>query len=385
MITQTNKYFCRLTANYANMKKRYVFYIILLIGIIYLVYYRISENKKIQNQGGGGKAPSGKGMSGKGGNGGPGMAVEGIVVGQTDFNSDLEVSGNIEANEAVVLRSEVSGLVTGIFFKEGSNVSKGTVLVKINDSDIQAQLKDVLTKQTLSTTSENRAKQLLEKGAISQEEYDNTFAALQSLKAQVQLIRAQLARTSVIAPFSGKIGLRNISTGEYLTPSTAIANLMNVNPVKISFSIPEKYMGQIKLNSEISFTTSSSTKIFKGKVFAVEPGVNQQTRTLQIRALAQNPSGELLPGSFAQIKLTLNTIKDAILVPTEAVIPVLKGKIVYVSRNGKAQQVNVEAGTRTAESVLITGGLKIGDTVLTTGAMSLKPDAAVKVNLVKNK
>lgn len=385
MITQTNKYFCRLTANYANMKKRYVFYIILLIGIIYLVYYRISENKKIQNQGGGGKAPSGKGMSGKGGNGGPGMAVEGIVVGQTDFNSDLEVSGNIEANEAVVLRSEVSGLVTGIFFKEGSNVSKGTVLVKINDSDIQAQLKDVLTKQTLSTTSENRAKQLLEKGAISQEEYDNAFAALQSLKAQVQLIRAQLARTSVIAPFSGKIGLRNISTGEYLTPSTAIANLMNVNPVKISFSIPEKYMGQIKLNSEISFTTSSSTKIFKGKVFAVEPGVNQQTRTLQIRALAQNPSGELLPGSFAQIKLTLNTIKDAILVPTEAVIPVLKGKIVYVSRNGKAQQVNVEAGTRTAESVLITGGLKIGDTVLTTGAMSLKPDAAVKVNLVKNK
>jgi membrane fusion protein (multidrug efflux system) len=367
------------------MKKRYIFYIILLIGIIYLVYYRISENKKIQNQGGGGKAPSGKGMSGKGGNSGPGMAVEGIVVGETDFNSDLEVSGNIEANEAVVLRSEVSGLVTGIFFKEGSNVSKGTVLVKINDSDIQAQLKDVLTKQTLSATSENRAKQLLEKGAISQEEYDNAFAALQSLKAQVQLIRAQLAKTSVIAPFSGKIGLRNISTGEYLTSSTAIANLMSVNPVKISFSIPEKYMGQIKLNSEISFTTSGSAKIFKGKVFAVEPGVNQQTRTLQIKALAQNPSGELLPGSFAQIKLTLNTIKDAILVPSEAVIPVLKGKIVYVSRNGKAQQVNVEAGTRTAESVLITGGLKIGDTVLTTGAMSLKPDAAVRVNLVKNK
>lgn len=368
------------------MKKRYIFYIILLIGIVYLVYYRISENKKIQNQGGGGgKAPSGKGMGGRGGNDGPGMAVEGIVVGQTDFNSDLEISGNIEANESVVLRSEVSGLVTGIFFKEGTNVSKGTVLVKINDSDIQAQLKDVLTKQTLSATSENRAKQLLEKGAISQEEYDNAFAALQSLKAQVQLIRAQLAKTSVIAPFSGKIGLRNISTGEYLTSSTAIANLMSVNPVKISFSIPEKYMGQIKLNSEISFTTSGSAKIFKGKVFAVEPGVNQQTRTLQIKALAQNPSGELLPGSFAQIKLTLNTIKDAILVPTEAVIPVLKGKIVYISKNGKAQQVNVEAGTRTAESVLITGGLNIGDTVLTTGAMSLKPDAAVKVKLVKHK
>lgn len=367
------------------MKKRYIFYFILLVGIIYLVYYRIGENKKIEGQGGGGKAPGAKGMDGKGGGGAPGMSVEGIVVKTTNFSSDLEISGNIEANESVVLRSEVSGLVTGIFFKEGTNVSKGAVLVKINDNDIQAQLKDVLTKQTLSATNENRAKQLLEKGAISQEEYDNSFAALQSLKAQAQLIRAQLAKTSVVAPFSGKIGLRSISIGEYLTSSTAIANLLSINPIKVSFSVPEKYIGQIKLNSEISFTTGASAKVFKGRVFAIEPGVNQQTRTLQIKALAQNPIGELLPGSFAQIKLTLSTIKDAILVPTEAVIPVLKGKIVYVSRDGKAEQVNVEAGTRTAENVLITNGLKVGDTVLTTGAMSLKPDAPVKVKLVKNK
>lgn len=362
------------------MKKRYIFYFILLLGIIYLVYYRISENKKIEGQGGGGK-PS----NGKAGGGGPGIAVEGIVIKTADFNSNLEISGNIEANESVVLRSEVAGLVTGIFFKEGTNVSKGAVLVKINDNDIQAQLKDALTKQSLSATNENRAKQLLEKGAISQEEYDNSFAALQSLKAQAQLIRAQLAKTSVLAPFSGKIGLRSISVGEYLTPNTSIANLLSTNPIKVSFSVPEKYIGQIKLNSEISFTTGASAKIFKGKVFAIEPGINQQTRTLQIKALAQNPIGELLPGSFAQIKLTLNTIKDAILVPTESVIPVLKGKIVYVSRDGKAEQVIVESGTRTAESVLITSGLKVGDTVLTTGSMSLKPDASIKVKLVKSK
>lgn len=359
------------------MKKRYVFYILLLLGISYLVYYRISENKKIQGPSGGAKGAKAKG--------GGGLAVEGIVVQKTDFNSNLEISGNIEANESVVLRSEVAGLVTGIYFKEGTSVSKGAVLVKINDSDIQAQLKDALTKQALSTTNENRAKQLLQKGAISQEEYDISLADLQSLKAQVQLIRAQLAKTSVVAPFSGKVGLRSISVGEYLTPSTSIANLLSINPVKISFSVPEKYMGQIKLNSEISFTTSSSSKVFTGKVFAIEPGINQQTRTLQIKALAQNPISELLPGSFAQIKLTLNTIKDAILVPTEAVIPVLEGKIVYVVKNGMAQQVNVIAGTRTASSLLITSGLNVGDTVLTTGAMSLKPDAPVKVKLVKNK
>ncbi len=359
------------------MKKRYIFYIILLLGISYFVYYRINENKKIESQGGGGK-----GMGGKGG--ATGLAVEGIVITAKDFNSDLEISGNIEANESVVLRSEVSGLVTGIYFKEGANVNKGTVLVKINDNDIQAQIKDVLTKQNLSATNENRAKQLLEKGAISQEEYDTSLADLQSLKAQAQLIRAQLAKTSIIAPFSGKIGLRSISVGEYLTSATPIANLLSTNPIKVSFSIPEKYVGQLKLNSEITFKTGASNKVFTGKVFAIEPGINQQTRTLQIKALAQNPNGELLPGSFAQIKLTLSVIKDAILVPTEAVIPVLNGKIVFVAQNGKAQQVSVEAGTRTADNLLITSGLKVGDTVLTTGAMSLKPDAPVKVKLVKH-
>jgi membrane fusion protein (multidrug efflux system) len=365
------------------MKKRYIIYTLLLLGLVYLVYHRITENKKIAGDGvGGGKGGAGKD---KGGKGGGGIAVEGIVVKAIPFDSKLEVSGGIEANESVMLRSEVAGLVTGIYFKEGSNVSKGAVLVKVNDRDIQAQLREALTKEKLSATNENRAKQLLQKGAISQEEYDTSLADLQSFKAQSQLIRAQLAKTSITAPFSGKIGLRSISVGEYLTPSTQIANLLSINPVKISFSVPEKYVGQIKLNAVISFKTDASGKSYTGRIFAVEPGINQQTRTLQIKALAPNPNGELLPGSFAQIKLALSTIDNAILVPTEAVIPVLKGKVVYISKDGKAKQVNVTAGTRTAESVVITSGLNVGDTVLTTGSMSLKPDAPVKVKLAKTK
>ncbi|MES2650647.1 MAG: efflux RND transporter periplasmic adaptor subunit [Bacteroidota bacterium] len=364
------------------MKKRYIFYILLFFGLVYLIYYRISENKKI-----GGEGPKGGGKSAKGGKGGPpspSLSVDGIVVTARSFSNNLEITGSIEANESVVLRSEVSGLVTAINFKEGTNVSKGAVLVKINDNDIQAQLQDAITKENLSATSENRAKQLLAKGAISQEEYDIAQANLKSLKAQAQIVRAQLARTTLRAPFSGKVGLRSISVGEYLTPSTVIANLMSINPVKISFSVPEKYVGQIKLNSSINFLTDASGKIYTGKVFAIEPGINQQTRTLQIKALAPNPNNELLPGSFAKVKLALSEQKDAILVPSEAVIPVLKGKMVYISKNGKAQQVQVEAGTRTAESVVITSGLSIGDTVLTTGAMALKPDAPVKVKIAKS-
>jgi len=358
------------------MKLKYIFYVLISLGIAYLVYYRISANKKIENAGNGGGPKGGTAQS---------MTVDGIVVKPASFSNNLEVTGTIEANESVALQSEVPGLVTGIFFKEGSTVSKGTVLVKINDRDIQAQLQEAKTRQALSASNENRAKQLLDKGAISQAEYDTSLADLKSLKAQGQLIRAQLAKTSILAPFSGKIGLRSISVGVYITPTTVIANLLSVNPVKINFSVPEKYMSQIKMNSAITFRTDGSTQIYTGKVFAIEPGINAQTRTLQIKALAQNHNNELLPGSFAKISLALNVVNDAIMVPNQAIIPVLKGKTVFISKNGKAKQVEVQSGTRTDENIVITSGLSIGDTVLTTGALSLKDDAPVKVSVVKNK
>jgi len=362
------------------MKKRYIFYIVIALGLAYLVYYRINANKKIEGKGSPG-ASTGKGS--KDGKGAPPLVVDGVVVKLVSFDNDLEITGAIEANESVVLKSEVAGLVTGIYFKEGTTVSKGSVLVKVNDRDIQAQLQEALTKQKLSSTNESRAKQLLAKGAISQEEYDTALADLKSLQAQSLLIRAQLAKTTIRAPFSGRIGLRGISEGTYLTPATVIANLVSTNPVKITFSVPEKYASQIKQGSSITFTTDGSAKENQGKVYAIEPGIDAATRTLQIRALAPNADNALLPGSFAKIKIALNTLNNAILIPNEAVIPVLKGKIVYIQKNGKAQEVKVEAGTRTDENIVITSGLKAGDTVLTTGSMALKQDAPVKVHLVK--
>jgi membrane fusion protein (multidrug efflux system) len=359
------------------MKVKYIIYVLIGIGLCYLIYYRISANKKI--------AENGASMGGKGKAGSTkGLQVDGVVVRETDFTNDLDITGTLEANESVELRSEVSGLITSINFKEGTNVTKGSLLVKINDRDIQAQLQEALTKQRLSATNENRSKQLLEKGAISQEEYDTSLADLQSLKAQTQLIQAQLAKTAIYAPFSGKIGLRSVSVGGYLTPSTLIANLSSINPLKVSFSVPEKYIGQIKLNSEISFNTDGFNKSFTGKVFAIEPGINTQTRTLQIKALVPNANNELLPGSFVKIKLGLNTIKNALLIPNEAIIPVLKGKTVFISKNGKAEQIPVESGTRTAEQILITSGLSVGDTVLTTGAMALRNGSPVNVTVVNH-
>jgi membrane fusion protein (multidrug efflux system) len=201
------------------------------------------------------------------------------------------------------------------------------------------------------------------------------------LQSQTQLIQAQLAKTTIIAPFSGRIGLRNVSVGGYLTPETVVANLVSTDPVKISFSVPEKYAGQVKNNTKLQLTVAGTSKKYTATVYAIEPAIESTTRTLQLRARASNPNGELLPGSFANINFPLSVIPDALLVPTQAIIPIQNGKKVFVAKNGKAQEVKVEATTRTEKDILITSGLQAGDTVLTTGIMTLKQDSPVKVRL----
>ncbi len=372
------------------MRTKYIVYTLLIVIFGSLVAYRIVKNKSdnAANAGGRGGGGGGGAKGGKGGKGGgpqgP-MRVQGIIVTPQRFSTNLSVSGSIEANEQVQIRSEVSGLVRSINFKEGSQVSKGQVLLKIDDSELRAQLAQAITRQELAAGNEHRAGLLLKKEAISQEEYDTALADLRSLQSQTQLIRAQLAKTEVRAPFSGKIGLRSISAGEYLTPATMVANLVNANPVKIQLSIPEKYAGQINSRSPLTFTVAGSTKKFTATVYAVEPGIDLTTRTLQLRATAPNPTGELLPGAFAKIELPLATVNDAILIPTESVIPVFNGKKVFVADSGVANEVMIETTARTDKAVVVASGLKAGDTVITSGIMALKPKSPVKVAIKGSK
>lgn len=351
------------------MKPKYIIYLLLSIVLGGLIFNRISENKEKEGKGkdkGGEKKPA---------------KVSGIVLKPQVFSDNLSLSGSIDANEQVEIRSEVSGIVESINFEEGTFVSKGQQLFKINDLELRAQLSQAKTKQTLASENERRARLLLAKEAISQEEYDVASADFRSAKAQTQLIQAQIAKTSVKAPFSGKIGLRSISKGTYVTPTTIVANLVNTNQVKITFSIPEKYATQMKINTELSFTVAGSTEKFMAKVYAIEPGIEVETRTLKMRAIANNPNGKLIPGTFASIALPLDKINDALLVPTEALIPVQNGKKVFISIGGKAKEVMVETGARTDKEVLVLSGLKAGDTLLTSGVMMLKDDSPVKVNL----
>ena len=351
------------------MKLKHIIYTLLIIGFGAFIVYRITSNKN--------KNDDSKGKDGKG----KSMTVSGIVLKTETFENNLSLSGSIEANEQVEIRSEISGIVEGIYFKEGSNVSKGQLLFKVNDVELRAQLAQAKTKGGLASENERRAKLLLQKEAISQEEYDIARADYKLAQSQIQLIQAQIAKTSVRAPFSGKIGLRSISPGTFITPSLLVAKLVNISKLKITFSIPEKYANQIRPNSDLSFTVAGSTEKYLAKVYAFEPEVEISTRTLQVRAIAENKDGKLLPGTFANVELPLDIIKDAIVIPSEAIIPVQDGKKVFVFNNGKAKEVMVETTTRTDASILVLSGLKVGDTLITSGVMSLKEEAPVKVKI----
>lgn len=351
------------------MKVKHLIYALIIIVLGGFITYRVISNKKKNEE------------SKKFGDKDRPTSVTGIVIKTSVFDNNLSLSGSIEANEQVEIHSEISGIVEGIYFSEGSNVKKGQVLFKVNDIELRAQLRQAQTKEGLAGENQRRAKLLLQKEAISQEEFDVANADYASAKAQTQLISAQIAKTSVKAPFSGKIGLRSISPGTYITPTVLVAKLVNTGKLKITFSIPEKYAAQVNSSSVIDFSVSGSDKIYKAKIYAIEPEVEVATRTLKIRAIAENTDGKLFPGTFADVKLPLNIVKDAIVIPSEAIVPIQDGKKVYIANMGKAKEVKVEAATRTDASVLILSGLKAGDTLITSGVMSLKDEAPIKVKV----
>jgi len=309
------------------------------------------------------------------------MPVRGIVIVPRPLDNRIVATGNVLATEEVELRSEASGKVTQVLFKEGSHVGKGDLLVKINDSDLQAQFRKAESQKTLLEEKEGRQRRLREVNAISQEQYDVSRNDLAGVKAEIDLLNAQIQKTEVRAPFSGVIGLRSISEGAYVDPSTLMARLQDLSSVKIDFSIPEKYAAIVKKGDKVRFTLEGSSRQHEGAIYALEPKIDPMTRTLRMRALARNENEAILPGSFARIEVLLGRQQDAVVVPTYAVIPDLKGQKVYLARNGRAAYVDVETGIRMEEEIQIVKGLAANDTLITTSLLQLRPGVAVSVTL----
>lgn len=350
----------------SQMKVRTIVYILLIVGVGALIAYRIKSNAEI----------------GKSNNSGPMVpTVTGMILRPQSFKDNIALAGTLEADEQVEIRSEVSGVVESINFNEGSKVAEGQVLFKVNDIELRAQLSKALTAKKLASENERRAKLLLEKQAISQEEYDIASADYQSANAEAELIEAQLSKTIIRAPFSGTIGLRSISKGTYVTPTTVVAKLVNTDELKITFSVPEKYASQVRVGTVLTFTTSDSKEDHNATIYAIDPEVDIATRTLRMRAIMDNRENKLYPGAYASVQLPLETVNDALLVPSESLIPVQNGKRIFILENGKAKEIDVEIGARTGKAVRILSNLNPGDTVLTYGVMALQNGSPVDVVL----
>ena len=312
--------------------------------------------------------------------GGPSiLSVSGATVRPQAVDNKIFTTGNILANEEVELRSEISGKITEIYLDEGQLVKKGQLLLKINDSELQAQKTRARYRLDLAEERETRQRKLLEKGGISQEDYDATLNEVNVLRSELKLIEAQIAKTELRAPFNGKIGLKYVSEGSYISPSTRIASLQNINPVKIDFSIPERYVNLVETGDRITFTVQGTDKSFEGEIYAIEPKIESQTRTLQLRARSGNEEGLLVPGAFADVELILETIENALMVPSISLVPELGGHKVFVYKDGTVEQQSVTTGIRTEKLVQVTEGLEPGDTVLTTGLLQVRP--GMQVNL----
>ncbi|RVU01331.1 efflux RND transporter periplasmic adaptor subunit [Mucilaginibacter limnophilus] len=352
------------------MKIRYIIYLLLAILVAYLIYNKFfGGDDKIKPDDKGGKR------------GGP-VPVNILLVRDTALSTTIDITGTISANEQVNLVSQASGTITGIYFNEGSRVKKGQLLVKVYSQDLQASLAQNEYQVALAKQNEYRNRVLYEKEAVSKQEYETSLASLNSLKAQSAAIRAQITRTEIRAPFSGTVGLRNVSPGGYLSPSSPVATLVNIDPAKITFSVPEKYLSLIKDGSKVNFIIESSRKTFTATVYAIEPSIDVNSRTITVRARAANPDGLLTAGSFAKISLALEEIPRTIMVPTQSVIPDIKNNNVFVLDSGMAMQRQVKIGLRTDKQIEIVEGLKEGDSVITSGIIQLRPRVPVKVQKV---
>jgi len=309
----------------------------------------------------------------------PPMPVDVYVIKPSLINEKIEVSGSLLANETTEIHPEISGRLVQLNIAEGRFVSKGALLAKIYDGDLQAQLKKLEVQLDIARTNEDRSAQLLKIQGISKSDYDASLLNVNNIKADIDITRDNITKTEIRAPFSGKLGLKNVSPGAFITPSTALTTISEVNKLKLQFSVPEKYGSEIKNGQLVSFKLNGSDKTFSASVIATETSVGEDTRSLTVRALVKNNDPALIPGTFANVQMVLGNNPNAIMIPNGAVVPQGRKKQVFVFKDNKALPTDITTGVRDSANVQVLTGLFPGDTLITSGLLFLRPGSDVKV------
>ena len=316
-------------------------------------------------------------------NGNKALNVNALIISTQAMTDDIYTNGDLIPDEEVDLSFETSGKITDINFTEGSTVQKGQLLAKINDRPLQAQLKKLQAQLKLAEDRVFRQNALLVKDAVSKEAYEQVKTDLASLNADIDLIKANIQQTELRAPFDGIIGLRQVSVGSYASPTTIVAKLTKISPLKINFSVPERYAKEIKKGTRLTFSLDGYLKDFDATVYATESKVDPASRTLSVRALYPNTGTKLLPGRFASIKIKMHEIPNAIAIPSEAIVPEMGKSKVYLYKNGKSMPVEVKTGLRTDTQVQIINGLHVGDTIITSGTLQLRTGLNITLDNIK--
>lgn len=307
------------------------------------------------------------------------LAVEAYIVKHSVLSNNIEVPGSLLPYEETEIRPEITGRVVRLNIQEGLNVSKGTLLVKLFDGDLQAQLKKLQVQLQIAEKTVERQKQLLAIGGISQQEFDLSELQINNLKADIELLKVSISKTEIRAPFDGRIGLKNVSLGAYISPTNLLTNISQVNKLKLQFTVPEKYGSLVQRGQDVEFKLDGSTKIFRASVIATESSIEENTRSLAVRSVVNVNDKILVPGSFAKVKMTLGKETNAILIPTQSVIPQGRKKQVAVFKSGKAVFNEITTGVRDSANIQVLTGLNLEDTVIVTGLLFIRPGSDIKI------
>ena len=352
---------------------------LVVAGLVFVKTKYFPSNAGGDKKGGPGAAKGG-GAGGPGGkDGGQRLPVEVYVVKATRLSDEVAATGSVLAEESVVIKSELSGKITSLNIKEGQSVSKGQLLFSINADEAQAGIRKQEYNIKLFRDQERRQRTLLDKEYISVQEYEKSNNQLQTAQADLQALRATLAKAYVRAPFSGVLGLTTATVGTYVNPGAEITTLSRVRPVKIDFAVPGRFAAKVRVGDVVDVLDESTNKNYNAKVYAIDPQIDPVSRTQPVRARFANTGNELRPGAFVRVNLKLGETESALQIPTESVVPEASGYSVYTVKGGKMAPKKVKIGIRSDVVIQITDGLAVGDTVIRTGILQVKPGDKVKV------
>lgn len=302
----------------------------------------------------------------------PGIVVEAAPAIAATSVRKLKAVGTLASNQSVMIRPEVAGRLTEILFDNGQTVAAGTTLAALDKSVLRAEVASAQASLALAQKEHKRAGELLERGTGTKQRKDATLADLRSAEAELALAQAQLDKLDIDAPFDGTLGIRRVDVGAYLAAGDDIVNLEEIDPVKVDFEVPERFLGELQPGKEIQLRTDAyAAEIFRAWISVIDPQVNPKTRAAQVQALAENPDRRLKPGQFVSVTLRVNERQGATFVPEQALVPNSEAPVVFRIEEGVARLVPVKTGIRIARHIEILSGIAPGEVIVTAGQQRL--------------